>query len=258
MEKVTYIIPVNEYTDELVKYYETVFKSLAELRATEDFEVFITGPNDVLKKCEKLYKDTKCKMALSLFATDEKDLFIKINDAVMKCTTPYFSVVEFDDSFYPYWNEVVQQYIAQERYSVLLPMVEMFTSDDKLVGLANEIAWDAAFAGEDKLGFVSTDDLLTFRDFHVTGAYIKTEDFISLGRLKSELKIAAWYEFLLRVSNEEMKIFVVPRIGYKHTVLRDGSYMAITTKELSREEGIALIEKAVEPYVKKEKDKKQG
>ena len=252
MEKVTYIVPVHEFTDESKKMYESAFGSLAQLKGAEDFEVFVVGPKDVLKKCKDVYKEVTCTQELTLIETEETDLFAKINEAVMKCTTPYFSILEFDDAYYQYWNVVAQRYIESERYSVIFPIAEMFTTEGKIIGLANELAWDAAFVGEENLGFIQLSDLLTFRDFQLTGSYIKTEDFISLGKFKPELKVFAYYEYLLRAANAEKKLFVAPRCGYKHVVMREGSYLDKITKELPREEGIALLETVIAPYKKEE------
>ena len=117
------------------------------------------------------------------------------------------------------------------------------------------IAWSASFANE--IGFIDLDCLDTYMDFNVTGSFIKTEDFISIGGLKPSLKIAAWYEFLLRACHNSLKVFVVPKVGYSHTLSREGSYMNETKKDISPEEGKWLIATAKEEYFFKEDRKKK-
>ena len=89
-------------------------------------------------------------------------------------------------------------------------------------------------------------------DFNCTGGLFKTEDFISLGGLKKSLKIAAWYEFLMRVCYKSKKIYVLPKIGYLHTVGREDSYMEQMQKTLTQEEGKFLIDTARQEYFFKE------
>ena len=254
MERVTYIIPVYNF-DETKDLLKRALESLKQMENAEKNEVFFVGDMETVSKCNVLAsQEVQIPQIVTMIPTDVTDLFEKINLAVLKCVTPYFSILEIDDEFYPYWNSVAQRYIERERYSVVLPMEEYFTTKDEFAGFANEIAWDAAFVGEENLGFIKLEDLLIFKDFITSGGYIKTEDFISLGKLKPELKFAAWYEYLLNVANSGKKIFVVPRVGYKHTILREGAYMTDITKTLPREEGIALINKAMEKY-KPEKNK---
>lgn len=254
MERVTYIIPLHEWTEETEKYAAKAFDSLSKLSGTEKFEVLLVGELDVITKAQKLFNESGAKQLTTFVPTDIKDVFEKINYAVTKCATPYFSVLEFDDEFYPYWNTVAQRYVEQGQYSVILPLTELINTNGELCGLANELAWDAAF-GDAELGFVEKEDLLIFKDFITSGAYIRTQDFLALGKLKSDLKFLAWYEYLLNTTNNGKKVFVAPRIGYKHTVLRDGSYTDVIFKGTTREEAVAIFERAVKPYKPTDKGK---
>ena len=261
MKKVTYIVPVHEFNDEIKTYATNALTSLVHLKGAEEAEILLVGEVEVITKFQTLFNEI-CgednKQSIVLFPTNEQDLFEKINAAVAKCTTPYFSLLEFDDAFYPYWDEVAQRYLNNYEFSIVMPITEIVTPEGQIGGFANEIAWDAAFVGEDSLGFVKLSDLLIFRDFIPSGSYIKVSDFLELGGLKPELKIAAWYEYLLNTANSGKQIFVTPRIGYKHTVLRETSYMTVTTNTLTREEGVALIQQAMEPYVEKENKNDAG
>lgn len=258
MKKVTYIVPVHEFNDEVKSYATNALNSLTKLTGAEEAEILLVGEVEIITKFQSLFNEI-CgednKQSIVLFPTNEQDLFEKINAAVAKCTTPYFSLLEFDDTFYPYWDEVAQRYLNIYEYSIVMPITEIVTPDGQIAGFANEIAWDAAFVGEDSLGVIKLEDLLVFRDFIPSGAYIKVSDFLELGGLKPELKIAAWYEYLLNTANSKKAILVAPRIGYKHTVLRESSYMTVTTNTLTREEGAALIQQAMEPYQKQEESK---
>lgn len=249
MEKITYIIPIHTFNDVDKEYFDRAIRSLESLKGTQTYSVIIVGQESVLGECEKVYKECGCQQELVLLPTDETDVFKKINIAALKCVTPYFSVLEYDDTFYQYWDEVAQSELSSDRVSVLLPLIENVKTDNTVPALGNEIAWDAAFATD--LGYVNLEELKIFKDFNVTGAYINTNDFISFGMLKPSLKIAAWYEYLLRVVNNSGKIKVSSRIGYRHTIFRENSYMMISQNEITQEEGEWLIKRASECYTEK-------
>ena len=250
MKKVTYIVPIHIFDDETKPYLEKAFKSLNQLKGAEKAEIFLVGELEIITKSRELFNQVagdENMQIVTLLPTDEKDLFTKINLAVSKCKTPYFSILELDDAFYPYWDEVAQRYI-DNGYSAILPISEIITPKDEIAGLANELVWDAAFNDNGTIGFIEHSDLLIFKDFITSGGYIKTSDFKELGKLNGEYKIAAWYEYLLRTVTSGKKIFVAPRIGYKHTILRDGSYMSIMGDKLSKEEGIKIIQEVIDKY----------
>ena len=254
MKKVTYIVPIHVFDEDIKPYLEKSLTSLSQLKGAEKAEIFLVGELDIIIKAQTLFNEVaggENAQTVTLVPTDEKDLFTKINLAVSKCKTPYFCILELDDAFYPYWNEVAQRYTDKD-YSIILPMAEIVTPKDEVAGLANELVWDVAFIDKGTIGFVEHGDLLVFKDFLTSGGYIKTSDFKELGKLKSEYKIAAWYEYLLRTVTSGKQIFVAPRIGYKHTVLREGSYMSLMANELSREDGMKLIQEVIEKYPFKE------
>jgi hypothetical protein len=43
------------------------------------------------------------------------------------------------------------------------------------------------------------------------------------GMIKESFKLTFGYEFLLRMTNNSVKFMTIPRIGYKHMNLREGS-----------------------------------
>jgi hypothetical protein len=145
----------------------------------------------------------------------------------------------------------MQEFIKKHsEYSVILPVNEYINTNEETVSFGNEIALDPSFA--DEIGIIGLEELQLFMDFNCTGGLFKTEDFISLGGLKKSLKIAAWYEFLMRVCYKSKKIYVLPKIGYLHTVGREDSYMEQMQKTLTQEEGKFLIDTARQEYFFKE------
>ena len=253
MENVTYIIPLNEYNKEVEKNLKRALDSLENVEGNEDDEIIFVGPKKVIDNAAKLISE-KNKKEVTLVTNEEKtDFFNQVNIAVFSCTTPFFSILEFDDAYKPYWNKEAQKYAAATDASIILPINE-FIKDGEFASLGNEFAWSSVFAEkeEETIGFISLDALDSFFDFNVTGALIRTEDFISLGGLKPSLKIAAWYEFLLRAAYNKKLIYVAPKDGYEHTIQRKGSYSDLAFKTISPEEGKWLISTAKQEYFFKE------
>jgi len=226
-KKVTIIVPLHLYNDTVKSYLEKAVKSIDQSK----HGIIFVGPKDVITKASAEFKNITL-----VENTGDTDIFSQINVAAYKCLTPYFSVLEFDDEYLPNWDTV---YGTEDltNCSIAIPFNECY-KDGEFVSFGNEIAWDAAFLDEDgdELGVITEGELKTFKDFNITGGIIKTEDFISLGGFKPEFKLISWFEYLMRVIRSGKRFYVIPRVCYRHTVLREGSYMTIANDELSQEE----------------------
>ena len=73
------------------------------------------------------------------------------------------------------------------------------------------------------MGHLTNDLLLTYQNFQSSGMVIDKEVFESLGGFKKSMKLTFVYEFLLRLTYNSVKIMTIPRIGYKHMNMREGS-----------------------------------
>lgn len=257
MENVTYIIPILKIDNTVEEYLVNAIKSVTSLEFTEGDKLLFVGKKEELEKTDKAIRGITIKQEIIHVENNETDFFTQINKAVMNCITPYFSILEIDDAYCNNWNLSAQQY-ATNGASVILPINEYYEGkyydgEGNMFSFGNEIAWSSSYANEQRgLGFIDIDCLKTFADFNCTGAFFKTEDFISLGGLKPSLKIAAWYEFLLRAAyNNGKSIYVVPKIGYKHTFGRDGSFM-VEHKNISEDEGKWYYTTALQEYFFKE------
>jgi hypothetical protein len=131
--------------------------------------------------------------------------------------TEYFSVVEQDDVVSDKWAGCVEQYISSFNDDVFgyLPLTEVI--DDKTnetISYANEAFWASSFSEE--LGFLDLNAIQDYLNFNTSGGVFKTKEFLSLGGLKTSMKLVFWYEFLMRALYKQKKIFVTPRVGYFH------------------------------------------
>lgn len=256
MAKITYIIPLHKFDKSVEALLPNALQSIKDAKG-KDNTIILVGPAEVLKNTEEIVAKLKLKSFVKYVENNEKtDVFSQINAAALMCTTKYFCVVEYDDQITEYWPEVAERYYGETNAEILLPLIE-YVKDGEWVSFGNELAWDSSFANE--IGYIDLDCLNTYMDFNVTGAFIKTESFISIGKLKSSLKIAAWYEFLMRAHHNGLKIYVVPKLGYSHVIGREGSYTEEAHKDISKEEGAWLIETAKQEYFfKEDRNKKFG
>lgn len=249
MKRITIIVPLHEFNE---KYLRRALESINTdgEKNNKYYQLLFVGPKDICDKSEKIALDL-LDIEIRTLENNETDFITQINKAVFDCVTPYFTILEFDDKYTDIYFKNVQKIIQKHSdYSVLLPINEYVNTDEDFISFGNEIALDASFAEE--IGSINLEELEIFMDFNCTGGLFKTEDFISSGGLKKSLKIACWYEFLMRMARKSKKIQVFPRIGYVHTVGRVGSHMDISRKEIDQKEGQFLIKLAKQEHFFKE------
>ena len=72
-------------------------------------------------------------------------------------------------------------------------------------------------------GFIDNEVLLDFQNYQISGGLYKTEVIKENGNLKENIKLTFGYEFLLRLTYNSVRIMTIPKIGYKHMSMREGS-----------------------------------
>lgn len=243
MLDVTVIVPLKKLGKTEEKYLNRAIGSLSD---NKELNLMFVGPKKVLEKAEAIAKKQAPSIPYELVENNETDIFEQINKAVFACSSKFFSVLELDDAYTPNWLRSAEAFI-NDNYgkSVYLLIEEIVDKDGTSQYFANEMAWNPAYVG-DSLGVLTEETVRAYPNFIFSGALINTEDFIAVHGLKPSMKIAAWYEFALRVLANKKEIFAIPKIGYLHTVGREDSYDENIRKEISEEEGRWLVETAVE------------
>ncbi len=252
MKNVTYIVPVHEYNETVADFLKKAYASLKPNLQKGDSVMFV-GPEGVVNKAVEPFNTEKTKKVKPVYNAGKTDFFSQVNLAVMFVTTDYFSILEYDDEYMPKWGENGRAY-AENGASVVLP-IAVIDDGKGNTRYCNEIALSTIFREENSnlpIGYVTKKGLDTFMDFQMTGGFIKTEDFIAIGGLTPSLKIASWYEFLLRCVHNNKKVYVAPKLGYVHRIGREGSYSVEAYKEIGQEEGAWLIQTARQEYFFKE------
>lgn len=239
MEEIVVIIPVHEYDDKVKAMLENAMSDLT-------MRICISTNKEIAKQIEN---DFKTPLMFSTSAKNTKFQTL-VNSAVkflQKNKYKWFSILEFDDRYNDFWfGEVQKYYEANPDVSVFLPLTQLVAENEKnemmFVGYGNEAPWASAFSNE--IGFIDFEVLNNYFDFYLTGGVFNVDDFMSVGGLKESMDLVFWYEFLLRLTNKEKKVYVVPKLGYNHLLNRPGSLSKKYQDEMSREEAQGWYELA--------------
>lgn len=249
MSKITIILPVCEINDKLKALYKKAIGSIPitpEGKST--YPVLVVGPKDVIKE----YKDPAIEKIVEIEYLENKNSGFQdqIDFAAKNCKTDYFCILEIDDTFNPNWFSNVEKHIeSMPETPFFIPLTELYdVSGDEAtpIGFANEIALTTSFS--DKIGYIGIDELMEFSDFSCTGGVFRVSDFLEIGGLKNTLKAVFWYEFLLRAANNHKEVYVVPKLGYKHNLRREGSLMDNVSKTIDADEAKFWLETARQEY----------
>ena len=146
----------------------------------------------------------------------------QVNMGVENASSEWVSILEFDDEFSNIWFKNAKNYMSiYKDYDAFLPIVVDVDDKGVFVGFTNEATFAANFSSE--IGILTNETLLTYQNFQIAGMVIKKDSFIKNGGLKKSFVLTFGYELLLRLTNNAVKFMTIPRIGYKHTNLREGS-----------------------------------
>jgi hypothetical protein len=154
--------------------------------------------------------------------TGESNYQDQINFGVSKSSSEWVSFFEFDDEYSNIWFENVKKY--SEIYTdvdAFLPIVVDVDSKGVFAGFTNEATFAANFTQE--MGFLNNETLLDYQNFQTAGMVLKKSKFEEFGGFKPSMKLTFVYEFLLRMTYNSLRIMTIPKLGYKHTSMREGS-----------------------------------
>lgn len=146
----------------------------------------------------------------------------QVNFGIKNSTQEWISIFEFDDEYSSIWFKNVKKYIdAYPSVQVLLPVVVDTDSKGAFAGFTNEAVFAANFTQE--LGYLTNETLHNYQNFQTAGSVIKKQVFEDFGYLKPSIKLTFVYEFLLRLTYNSVNIMTIPKLGYKHLNMREGS-----------------------------------
>jgi glycosyltransferase involved in cell wall biosynthesis len=154
--------------------------------------------------------------------TKEPNYAAQINYGARVAESKWISLFEFDDEYSNIWFKNVETYTkAHPEMDAFLPIVVDTDENGKFAGFTNEATFAANFTPE--MGILTNETLLDYQNFQTSGMVIKKSSFIDFGLIKPSFKLTFGYEFLLRMTHNGIKFMSIPKIGYRHINLRDGS-----------------------------------
>lgn len=228
MKNTTIIIPILPLnTEEELAMFKECIGSIPT-----NYPVIVVGNEEAMNSIDKVKLPSQTE---KLVNEGETKLPHQINLAVGSVKTEYFTVLEFDDKFTKNWFRNFDQYskTIKEDIAAYLPLTEVLDYKTKgIIGYANEAFWASSFSEE--IGYMDISSLQDYLNINAHGGIFNTEIFKSYGMLKSSMPILYWYEFLLRALYKGKKVYVIPKVGYIHTVERPGC--ASETIEMNQHE----------------------
>lgn len=243
MENLTVIIPIT--TLDTAEKKEMFVKAISSV---DDSNIIVVGDSQAI---ESLPQDKIKDYIFTIVENNTNNINYasQVNFALKKVKSDYFTVLEYDDIFSPIWFKVLENYMDADVNDTFafLPLTEVVDYETKLpFGYSNEAVWASSFSEE--LGYYDIQSLEYNLNFNTSGGVFKTEDFKNLGGLKSSMELVFWYEFLLRALYKGKKIFVIPKVGYYHTVNRPDSITNVYANTMSEKEADWWVDLAKKEY----------
>lgn len=240
MKNTTIIIPVHELHEDYLA------NSLNSLETQKDLgyklNVLLVLPSEIELGIDLFLKKNKYKNITvnKVINTDKTDFQSQINFAVDNIKTDYFTLLEFDDEFSKIYFKVLDKYVNHyPEIDAFLPIMVEVDKEGEFVKLTNEFVWSKSFIDDEQFGYLTNSLLNDFSYFFISGSTIKKDKFIECGKLKTNFDVSAVYEFLLRFTYNNNKVYVIPKIGYSHLNDREGSatkYFVSKYRELDSKE----------------------
>lgn len=255
MKDLTIIVPVHDFNETISKFLEKALNSVDNnVETYKEGDLFVLFVSS-LKDEEKIKTLNECigskhKFKYEIIKNEGKsDFCSQINFGVDKVKTEHFSILEFDDEYTPKWFKMANDYYyGNESVSIFLP-VNMFHDDEyNNWQYGNTMALSPTFITQDnndtdEIGIINYQRLEKCSLFNLTGGIFNTNDFIAVGKYKPSIQVAFNYELMLRMTKKGLKIMVVPKEGYLHTMGREGcltnSYLS-TMSESDRDKWFSL------------------
>jgi hypothetical protein len=216
------ILPIKSaVTKDFADYFEKAIKSLQiQNKKCDELVIVHTKEEQLVKHLTEFdFGDLNVKL---VDYDGEPSYQNQVKLGVEKSNYEWVSFFEFDDEYSNIWFDNVLKY--SEIYSdvdAFLPIVVDVDSKDVFAGFTNEATFAANFTQE--MGYLNNDTLLDYQNFQTAGMVVKKSKLDEIGPMKSSMKLTFVYEFLLRLTYFTARVMTIPKLGYKHTSMREGS-----------------------------------
>jgi hypothetical protein len=217
MKNITIILPIHKWDEEHSYMFNNAFQSVEQFY--NDVKLLIVGPNNVLSNININETNLEYRFVEN---NDKTDFCSQLNFAIDNCDTEWFSILEIDDEYTKNWLSSMSTYMRENTdVSVFLSLVKDINTEGKFLSYTNESTW--AYGFTDKQGFLDNQALLEYQNFQISGGLYKTSVVREYGKFKENIKLTFGYEFLLRLTHNNIIVMTVPRVGYQHVNFRENS-----------------------------------
>jgi hypothetical protein len=251
MKNITIILPVHRIEDSYRVMFENAVKSVEQFH--NDVKLMIVCPLDVKSE----FTNISDVLEVNVVTNNSKtDFCSQVNLGIENCDTEWFSILEIDDEYKSIWLKSINEYVkTYNDIDVFLPVVKDINVEGNFVSFTNESTW--AYGFTEKQGVLDNEVLLDFQNYQISGGLYKTQVVKDNGSLKENIKLTFGYEFLLRLTHNNVKIMTVPRIGYQHLNFREDSlfwsYKNDEVNKLTEDEAKFWLETAKKEFFFKNK-----
>tara|TARA_R110000823_G_scaffold194037_1_gene325442 strand:- start:887 stop:1666 length:780 start_codon:yes stop_codon:yes gene_type:complete len=243
---ITVILPIHKLEE---TYFNGCVQSIKNQKTQPDEFLIVRSDDDELTKFLDGYDFGELKGITRVVHNETKDYSFQsqINYGVEQSTTEYFTFVEYDDELSPIWIKNGVEYSkSYPEVGVFLPIVYETDEKGQFISFTNESVWAKEFT--EVSGFLDNNTLQKVQNFNFDGMIVKKDLFLEWGGLKSNVKLTFTYEFLLRMSYNDVSIMVIPKLGYKHTNNREGSLFVEYKNTIDVLESKFWVNKAKKEY----------
>ena len=244
---ISVVLPIHEWNEKVEVLFNKALETAAKQDGIDDkidvlvvYASILETNQEFMKFIGTPQKEWETLNILYLKNEGKTDFQSQVNYGAKQVETKYFSILEFDDEYGLTYFKLMNSYINSEEFKdvdVFLPIVVETNDQDQAMKLTNETVWSKQFVGENgTMGYLNAPSLNQYTDFKICGGLFRTEEFNTAGGLKSNIKLTFQYEFLLRFLTNASKIYTVPKIGYKHLTIREGSLFDTIAKTMDMKE----------------------
>ncbi len=215
MSNISIILPVHELNEETKTLFINAMTSVkTQLVQPDELIVVVPKDSDVEKYVKSL--DLSEYNNIVIASNDGKtDFASQVNFGVELSKSEWFSVLEFDDEYANIWlKNVVTYRDAYPNVELFMPIIVDVDSTNAFIGFSNQPVWANGFC--DELGMLDNNALLAYQGFNIDGMVIKKSIYEEFGGFKPSIKLTFTYEFLLRMTFKDVKVMIIPKLGYKH------------------------------------------
>jgi glycosyltransferase involved in cell wall biosynthesis len=251
MEKtnnISVILPVHSLDETTKKSLDNAILSVTEQIVRPDELVIVVPKGSDVAAYVKAYDYSDYKDSVTIAENDgATDFASQVNYGVSVSKSEWFSILEYDDEFAKIWfKNVVEYRAAHTNVDIFMPIVVDVDSNNGFIGFTNEAVWANSFS--DELGVLDLNALLTYQNFNTDGMVIRKSVYDDFGGFKPSIKLTFIYEFLLRMTFKDAKVFIIPRFGYKHVNQRVGSLFSTYKETLDPAEARWWLAQAKKEY----------